>query len=152
MAYVLKLYKHCTVNNLMNLAYLVDYLTKEKTGRPISHFRYRLYSFGPFDEMIYPCLEGLVYDQIIKTFVNYSRNGLEYVTYVFQDVYNDMDFKNEMMPQVSIGEFYLIQDIIYSLFYYDDKELLEMAYNTRSIKNLGGKLGEAYPEGVIIGL
>ena len=41
------------------------------------------------------------------------------------------------MPDLSLAEFYLAQDILYSLFYYSEKDLTRMIYNSKPIRNLG---------------
>ena len=137
LALIMKFYKHATALNLSRLSYFTDYLACDKTGRPISEFQYRLTSFGPFDEAIYICLEALAADRLINPHVNYTKNGLTYVSYAYEDAMNDLEFKNEFMPEVTVGEFYLMRDILFGLMNFDEKRLLAMVYNTRPIKALG---------------
>ena len=77
-AYILKLYKHATVQNLMRLSFLTDCVFVDKTTKRISSFSYRLYSFGPFDESIFSCLENLIEAGFIHSYLNYTKTGLEY--------------------------------------------------------------------------
>jgi hypothetical protein len=137
LAFILKLYKHATVLTLTKLAYLVDYLQFEKTDRRISGLNYRLYSFGPFDESVYSNLEDLVLKNIISSHLNYTKAGLEYLTYAFNDAVNDLKFKNEFLPELSIVEFHNIRDILLDLFFYDEKRLTKMIYNSKPVQALG---------------
>ena len=145
LAYTLKLYKHSTVFNLAKLAFLTDCLAIEKTQERISSFHYELYSFGPFDESIFTSLENLISDQTIKSHINYTRTGQEYVTYAFNDNFlaDDLKFKNERMPDIPLTELYLIQDILYQMFYYTEKDLTRLIYNTKPMKAIG-----ATPDGL----
>ena len=47
------------------------------------------------------------------------------------------------MPDISIGEFYLVQDILYQMFYYTEKDLTRLIYNTKPMKAIG-----ATPDGL----
>ena len=136
-ALIFKLYKHCTVQNLLKLAYLSDYLYFEKTGIQLSGFTYRLYSFGPFDESVFSHLEELIAKGLIRAHLNYTRNGLEYVSYVFNDSVTDLKFKAEFMPDFSLLEFTLAREILYEFFYYNEKELTEMVYKSKPVRSLG---------------
>jgi hypothetical protein len=135
-ALIFKLYKHCTVQNLLKLAYLSDYLYFEKTGSQLSGFTYKLYSFGPFDESVFYHLEELIAKQLIRSHLNYTRNGLEYVSYVFNDSVTDLKFKAEFMPLFSILEFYTFREILYEFFYYNEKDLTEMVYKSKQVRAL----------------
>ena len=121
----------------MKLSYLSDYLYFEKTGQELSGFIYRLYSFGPFDESVFLHLEELIGKQLIRSHLNYTRNGLEYVIYVFNDSVSDLNFKTEYMPQFTLLEFYTLRDILYEFFYYDEKRLTEMVYKSKPVRALG---------------
>jgi hypothetical protein len=138
-ALILKLYKHCTVQNLMKLSYLSDYLYFEKTGQELSGFFYKLYSFGPFDESVYLYLEELIEKQLIRSHLNYTRNGLEYVIYVFNDSITDLRFKTEYMTRFTLLEFYTMRDILHEFFYYDEKRLTAMIYKSKPVRALGVK-------------
>ena len=150
-ALIFKLYKHCTVQNLLKLAYLSDYLYFEKTGQQLSGFTYRLYSFGPFDESIFSLLEELIAKQMISSHLNYTRNGLEYASYVFNDSVTDLKFKAEFIPLFSILEFYTLREILYEFFYYNEKELTEMVYKSKPVRALGvAAPGESYGPGRLL--
>lgn len=136
-ALILNLYKHCTVLNLMKLSYLSDYLYFEKSGQELSGFIYKLYSFGPFDESVYLHLEELIAKQLIRSHLNYTRNGLEYVIYVFNDSVTDLKFKTEFMTHFTVLEFCILRDILYEFFNYDEKRLTEMIYKSRPVRALG---------------
>jgi hypothetical protein len=98
---------------------------------------YKLYSFGIFSHDFLEHAEALLAKKIITCNLNYTQNGLEYVVYAYNDMVNDLEFKNHHMPDVSLSEFYLIRDILYSLFYYTENELSEMVYNSKPVKELG---------------
>jgi hypothetical protein len=136
-ALILRLYKHLTVHSLMKLSYLTDYLFFEKTSRQPSSFSYRLMSFGPFDESIFNLLEGLIQHGLIQSHLNYTKTGLEHVTYVSSDAIPDIGFKTEFLPALSILEFHLIRDILYELMNYDEKRLTEMILKSKPIRALG---------------
>lgn len=137
LALIFKLYKHATVLTLTKLAYLTDYLTHEKTGKRLSRFTYRLYSFGPFDTSVYDALEKLIEKGVIRSCLNYTNTGLEYISYAFNDVIGDLKFKNEYLPDISLVEFHSIRDILYEFFYYDEKRLTRMIYHSKPIRALG---------------
>jgi len=137
LAYILKIYKHATALNLMRLSYLIDFIVHEKRGHSISVFNYKLLSFGPFDENIFSCLENLVRNRLIHSHANYTQNGLEYVTYAYNDRVDDVKFKNELMPDISLSEFYCVRDILYELYNYSEKDITAMVYKTKPVKALG---------------
>ncbi|WP_319526181.1 type II toxin-antitoxin system antitoxin SocA domain-containing protein [uncultured Desulfosarcina sp.] len=145
LSYILKLYKHCSILYFSRLIYLVDYLSYEKLNKKVSGYDYRLYSFGPFSPELIDSLENLVTKNIFKTNLNYTRTGLEHITYRFNDKYleDDLKFKIEYMPDISITEFYTARDILCLFFYYTEKDVCRMVYNTKPVKWLCSK--KPYP-------
>ena len=143
----MKLYKHATVQNLARLSFLTDCIFFDKTHQRISGFSYRLYIFGPFDESIFACLENLINAGLIRSYLNYTRTGLEYVSYVYNDRISDLKFKAEYLPTISIVEFHLMREILYELMNYGDRRLTEMVYKSKPIRSQGvlapGELGAA---------
>lgn len=134
---IMKLYKHATFLTLTKLAYLTDLLSHEKTGKRLSGFAYKLLSFGPFDPAIYDDLEKLIASDVIRSCLNYSSTGLEYVTYVFNDVIDDLEFRHEYLPDISLVEFYLAEDILYQFFLYSESQLTDMVFNSKPVRALG---------------
>jgi len=139
LAYILKIYKHATAYNLMRLSYLIDFIVHEKKGYRLSSFNYRLLSFGPFDESVFDCLEHLIQKRLIHSHAHSYGNGLEVVTYSYNDRICDEKFKNEVMPDISLSEFYSVQNILYELYNYSEEEITEMVYKTKPVKALGVK-------------
>ena len=89
----------------------------------------------------------MIANGLIRSHLNYTKTGLEYVTYAYNDRVNDLKFKSEFMPAISIIEFHLIRDILYEFMNYDDKRLTEMVYKTRLVRSQGvlvpGEFGAA---------
>jgi hypothetical protein len=137
LAYILKINKHATAYNLIRLSYLIDFIIHEKRGYRVSSFNYRLLSFGPFDESIFDCLEHLIQKRLIHSHAHLYGAGLEVVTYAYNDRVCDVKFKNEIMPDISLSEFYSVRDILYELNNYSEKEITAMVYKTKPVKVLG---------------
>jgi hypothetical protein len=137
LAYILKINKHATAYNLMRLSYLIDFIIHEKRGYRVSSFNYRLLSFGPFDESIFDCLEYLIRKRLIHSHAHLYGAGLEVVTYAYNDRVDDVKFKNEVMPDISLSEFYSVRDILYELYNYSEEEITAMVYKTKPVKALG---------------
>ena len=137
LALIMKLYKHATVLTLTKLAYLTELLAHEKTGKRLSGFAYKLLSFGPFDSAIYDTLEKLIAKGVIRSCLNYTGTGLEYVTYAFNDVIDDLEFKHEYLPDISRVEFRLVEDILYQFFFYSESQLTNMVFNSKPVRALG---------------
>ena len=136
LALIMKLYKHATVPALTKLAYLTDYLAHEKTGKRLSGFAYRLMSFGPFDPTIYEAMEKMIAKGVVRSCLNYTGTGLEYVSYAFNDVIDDLKFKNEYLPDISLVEFHLAEDILYQFFYYSEAQLTGMVFKSKPVRAL----------------
>jgi hypothetical protein len=143
LAYIMKLYKHSTARNLLKLSYLSDCLAAAQTGRPLTSFQYRRYSFGPFNPAVYDCLESLVGRQLIKAHANYTRAGLEFVCYAYNDDYlmDDRLFRQRFMPAFSEEDFCLARDILYDFFFYQERDLTAMIYKSAPMKALGATPG-----------
>ena len=76
-----------------------------------------------------------------------GRPGCNFIqeAHAFNDNFlaDDLKFKNEHMSDISLTELYLIQDILYQMFYYTEKDLTRLIYNTKSMKAIG-----ATPDGL----
>jgi hypothetical protein len=133
----MKLYKHATALTLTKLAYLTDLHVHAKTGQRLSGFAYRLLSFGLFDPGIYIALEKLISRNVIRSCLNYTNTGLEYVSYAFNDAIGDLNFKRKYLPDVTLVEFRLIRDIVCEFFNYSELRLTKMIYHSRPVRALG---------------
>ena len=137
--YLLKIHKHCSVIFLLHLAYLIDCLCFDTTKKQISSFRYKRYSFGPFDQNILMSLENLITAGMLKSHINYTRTGRECVTYAFNDRHlaDDLIFQELNMPYITTKEFLLIKAFVLKLLDYTERELTDMVYKTKPMKALG---------------
>lgn len=141
LAFILKLYKHSTALEIIKRAYLTDYIAFQKNKKTITGLKYLPHTFGVWDKGIYVFLDRLVIEGIVHSHISYTKNGHEYVHYAFNDILKDLNFKDRFMPSVSLAEFYLVRDILYSLFYYTEKDLTRMIYNSKPFKLMGIQQG-----------
>jgi hypothetical protein len=137
LAYILKIHKHASAYFLVKLAYLLDYFHCQEFRYPLTDLHYRRFSFGPFDERIFSILEALVAEDLVRSHVNYTASGREYVTYAFNDEHlsEDMEFKNAHMRNITIGEFLFIRNYLHELLNYTEKDYAGMV--ERILKRTG---------------
>jgi uncharacterized phage-associated protein len=117
----------------MKLSYIIDLVSIQKTGNPISNFEYLRYKYGPFDNKIYDYLAELRLNNVVNDDVAYSQTGDEYVIYNFNE---NNEFK---FDKLSEEEKDIALEVIEELKGYGAKALVELAYKTKPMKKLGAK-------------
>jgi hypothetical protein len=135
LAYITK--NHCrpSVTSLVKLSYLVDLINVQKNGIQISDFSYIRYYYGPYDEKIVTYLQELVDKQVLKTDLDFSSSGEEYIVYFFNE-------KNEFsFPDLTEEDKKIVDQVLDNLKGYGAKTLTEIAYKTRPMKALQATLG-----------
>lgn len=136
LAYLIQNYLEVSVTSLMKLSYIADLVQIKKTNKKISGFRYKRYTYGPFDQEIYRLLKGLVEDGIISEQTKMTPKGDEYIVYTFNE-----DNSNLKFDKLTKKEKETAQEVVESLQGFGVKALTEVAYRTKPMQKLGATLG-----------
>lgn len=134
--HLIKNHKNSSVTSLMKLAYLSDLICIKRIKKQITSFEYKRYTFGPFDEKIYECLEELMADNIIIANSDYSMDGKEYLVY---SVNNESE--NFPLDEISENELGIVDDLLETTKGYGAKALTDIAYKTKPMEALGATQG-----------
>ncbi len=136
LSYILERRPNSGVTELMKLCYLIDLTSLEKGLPKISDFKYIRYTYGPFDEVIYPCLKILVSKKRLSEHSSYTTTNNEYITYSLNEDITDTkyDLLNEESKNV-------INEVLDVMRGHGAKALTDLAYKTRPMKKIGATLG-----------
>ena len=134
LAFIIQNHPGVSITSLMKLSYIIDLVSIQKTGNPISNFEYLRYKYGPFDNKIYDYLAELRLNNVVNDDVAYSQTGDEYVIYNFNE---NNEFK---FDKLSEEEKDIALEVIEELKGYGAKALVELAYKTKPMKKLGAQL------------
>jgi len=133
LAFIIQNHPGVSITSLMKLSYIIDLVSIQKTGNPISSFEYLRYKYGPFDNKIYDYLAELRLNNVVNDDVAYSQTGDEYIIYNFNE---NNEFK---FDKLSEEEKDIALEVIEELKGYGAKALVELAYKTKPMKKLGAK-------------
>ena len=125
-----------SITSIMKLSYLIDLISVKERGSQISGFKYRRYTFGPFDEGVYEVTERLVLNNILLQSTEYTPMGDEYTIYSFNE-----DSKGFEFDALSKDEIKMIEDVVSELAGYGAKALTELTYSTAPMEEKGATIG-----------
>ncbi|MFC1656078.1 Panacea domain-containing protein [Patescibacteria group bacterium] len=134
LAYLIQKHSRASITVIMKLAYLIDLISVQKTNKKISSFQYVRFYYGPYDKSINEYLSVMLGEGIIKSFLEYTPTGNEYVVYSFND-------DNYNFDKLSSKDISFIDEIMESLKGYGAKTLTEITYKTKPLKKMGATIG-----------
>jgi hypothetical protein len=136
LVYITKGYKSASVTMLMKLAYLIDLVAVGRTDKQISGFRYRRYTYGPFDSRIYDYLTDLVGKEILHEVSDFCPPAHEYIMYEVNESSPKLKF-----DKLSDQEQQIADEVLKSMVGYGAKALTDFAYKTKPMVALGATQG-----------
>jgi len=123
-----------TVTSLIKLCYLSDLVSVKERSTKISSFEYVRWYYGPYDKAINDYLYELVKDGEIKSEIDYTPDGQEYVKYKCTEEVSQVDH----LTDDDLGH---VNAVLESLKGFGAKALTEVAYKTKPMKQLNATLG-----------
>ncbi|MFA6096856.1 MAG: Panacea domain-containing protein [Candidatus Paceibacterota bacterium] len=136
LAYLAKKHEKATVTVLMKICYLIDLVGEKKYGRQISEYRYKRYTYGPFDQKIYRDLSELQSKGILIAKSDYTASGEEYIHYSLNEETESVIFDKLLGAETQI-----IDEVLESVKGFGARTLTEIAYKTKPMKALNATLG-----------
>ena len=133
-AYIVAKHHVSTVTSLIKLCYLSDLVSFKDRAAKISSFSYIRYYYGPYDKSINDYLYELVKEGQIKSVIDYTPDGQEYIKYKFIGDKPNVD----ALSDEDLGH---VNAVLESLKGYGAKALTEVAYKTKPMLKFGATLG-----------